>query len=103
LLGMGLDPELERCPAHRARDAGRSKSSNAPRAIWECAEDRQGYHKFVAASLEAGPCGSLEKVFREIGFENKRRKNGAKTARKAQRGSAAENHALPAATGRRVS
>jgi RHH-type rel operon transcriptional repressor/antitoxin RelB len=68
MLGIRLEPELERKLNSLARQTGRSKSYYAREAIRQFLEDREDYLKGIAALERREPTITLEELERRLGF-----------------------------------
>jgi RHH-type rel operon transcriptional repressor/antitoxin RelB len=69
MLGIRLDPELEKRLERLARETGRSKSYYAKLAIRQYLEDREDYLLGIAALERNEPRISLEDLERELGLD----------------------------------
>jgi RHH-type rel operon transcriptional repressor/antitoxin RelB len=69
MLGIRLEPELEKKLNSLAKETGRSKSYYAREAIRQFLEDREDYLKGIAALERREPTISLEELGRRLGFE----------------------------------
>jgi RHH-type transcriptional regulator, rel operon repressor / antitoxin RelB len=69
MLGIRLEPELEKRLARLAKQTGRTKSYYAKLAIEQFLEDREDYLLGIAALERLEPRVSLEDVKRELGLE----------------------------------
>lgn len=69
MLGIRLDPELERRLSDLAKKTGRSKSYYAREAIRQFLEDREDYLLGLAALEKKGPRISLEDLERELDLD----------------------------------
>jgi RHH-type rel operon transcriptional repressor/antitoxin RelB len=69
MLGIRLDPELEKRLERLAKDTGRSKSYYAKLAIRQYLEDREDYLLGMAALERNEPRISLEDLERELGLD----------------------------------
>jgi RHH-type rel operon transcriptional repressor/antitoxin RelB len=70
MLGIRLDPELERRLSNLSKKTGRSKSYYAREAIRQFLEDREDYLLGLAALEKKGPRISLEDLERELDLES---------------------------------
>ena len=70
MLGIRLDPDLERRLSNLAKKTGRSKSYYAREAIRQFLEDREDYLLGLAALEKKGPRISLEDLERELDLES---------------------------------
>jgi RHH-type transcriptional regulator, rel operon repressor / antitoxin RelB len=68
MLGIRLDPELEKRLERLAKETGRSKSYYAKLAIQQYLEDREDYLLSIAALERNEPRISLEDLERELGI-----------------------------------
>jgi RHH-type transcriptional regulator, rel operon repressor / antitoxin RelB len=68
MLGIRLEPELEKKLNSLARQTGRSKSYYAREAIRQFLEDREDYLKGIAALERREPTITLEELERRLGF-----------------------------------
>ena len=66
MLGIRLDPELERRLARLAKETGRSKNYYAKLAIRQYLEDREDYLLGIAALERNEPRISLEDLERDL-------------------------------------
>ncbi len=94
MLGVRLDPELEKRLEELASRTGRSKSYYAREAIREYVEDREDYELAVAASRHAAPHISLEELIRKYGLEDQLQQEGRKAVRQAAPGRPAAGRRL---------
>jgi RHH-type rel operon transcriptional repressor/antitoxin RelB len=69
MLGIRLDPELEKRLERLAKETGRSKSYYAKLAIRQYLEDREDYLLGIAALERNEPRISLEDLERELGLD----------------------------------
>lgn len=69
MLGIRLDPELEKRLERLAKETGRSKSYYAKLAIKQYLEDREDYLLGMAALERNEPRISLEDLERELGLD----------------------------------
>jgi RHH-type rel operon transcriptional repressor/antitoxin RelB len=69
MLGIRLDPELEKRLERLAKETGRSKSYYAKLAIRQYLEDREDYLLGIAALERTEPRTSLEDLERELGLD----------------------------------
>ncbi|MGA8431887.1 MAG: ribbon-helix-helix protein, CopG family [Candidatus Sulfotelmatobacter sp.] len=69
VLGIRLEPELEKKLDSLAKETGRSKSHYAREAIRQYLEDREDYLKGMAALERREPTISLEELERRLGLE----------------------------------
>jgi len=69
MLGVRLEPELEKKLDRLARQTGRSKSYYAREAIRHYLEDREDYLRGVAALERREPTISLEELERRLGLD----------------------------------
>jgi RHH-type rel operon transcriptional repressor/antitoxin RelB len=67
MLGLRLDPELEKRLERLAKETGRSKSYYAKLAIRQYLEDREDYLLGIAVLERNEPRISLEDLDRELG------------------------------------
>ncbi len=102
MLGVRLEPDLERRLDALARKTGRTKSYYAREAIREYVDDREDYELAVAASRDAAPHIGLEELIRKYGLEDQLRPKGGKTIRKAGQARSASHRRLPASASRRT-
>ncbi len=70
MLGIRLDPELEKRLNNLAKKTGRTKSHYAREAIRQFLEDREDYLLALAALEKKGPRISLEDLERELNVES---------------------------------
>jgi len=68
MLGIRLEPELERRLARLAKKTGRSKSYYARQAIRQFLEDREDYLLGISVLERNEPTLSLEKLERRLGL-----------------------------------
>lgn len=68
MLGIRLEPELEKKLNSLARQTGRSKSYYAREAIRQFLEDREDYLKGIAALERRESTIPLEELERRLGF-----------------------------------
>ena len=101
MLGVRLEPDLEKRLDALARKTGRTKSYYAREAIREYVEDREDYELAVAASRNAVPHISLEELIRKYGLEDQLRQKSGKAIRKTRRTGTVSNRRLPLPTSRR--
>jgi len=69
MLGIRLEPELEKRLERLAKQTGRSKSYYARLAIRQYLEDREDYLLGIAALERNEPTVPLEELERELGLE----------------------------------
>lgn len=69
MLGIRLEPELEKRLERLAKTTGRSKSYYARLAIQQFLEDREDYLLGIAALERHEPRISLEDLERELGLD----------------------------------
>ncbi len=69
MLGIRLDPDLEKRLERLAKQTGRSKSYYAKLAIRQYLEDREDYLLGIAALERNEPRISLEELERELGLD----------------------------------
>jgi RHH-type transcriptional regulator, rel operon repressor / antitoxin RelB len=69
MLGIRLEPELEKKLDSLARETGRSKSYYAREAIRRYLEDREDYLRGVAALERREPTITLEELERRLGLD----------------------------------
>jgi len=69
MLGIRLEPELEKKLESLARQTGRSKSYYARQAIRQFLEDREDYLKGVAALERREPTITLEELEKRLGLD----------------------------------
>jgi RHH-type rel operon transcriptional repressor/antitoxin RelB len=69
MLGIRLEPELEKRLASLARKTGRSKSYYAREAIRQYLEDREDYLNGIAALERREPTITLEELERRLGLD----------------------------------
>jgi RHH-type rel operon transcriptional repressor/antitoxin RelB len=69
MLGIRLEPELEKRLASLARKTGRSKSYYAREAIRQYLEDREDYLRGIAALERREPTITLEELERRLGLD----------------------------------
>jgi RHH-type transcriptional regulator, rel operon repressor / antitoxin RelB len=69
MLGIRLDPELEKRLERLAKETGRSKSYYAKLAIRQYLEDREDYLLGIAALERNEPRISLDDLERELGLD----------------------------------
>jgi RHH-type transcriptional regulator, rel operon repressor / antitoxin RelB len=70
MLGIRLEPDLEKRLERLANQTGRSKSYYAKLAIRQYLEDREDYLMGIAALERKEPRNSLEDLERELGVES---------------------------------
>ena len=70
MLGIRLDPELEKRLNNLAKKTGRTKSHYAREAIRQFLEDREDYLLGLAALEKKGPRISLEDLERELNVKS---------------------------------
>ncbi len=68
MLGIRLEPELEKKLESLAKETGRSKSYYAREAIRQFLEDREDYLKGIAALERREPTITLDELERRLGF-----------------------------------
>jgi len=68
MLGIRLEPELEKKLESLAQETGRSKSYYAREAIRQFLEDREDYLKGIAALERREPAITLDELERRLGF-----------------------------------
>jgi RHH-type transcriptional regulator, rel operon repressor / antitoxin RelB len=68
MLGIRLEPELEKKLDSLARETGRSKSYYAREAIRHYLEDREDYLRGIAALERQEPTITLEELERRLGL-----------------------------------
>jgi RHH-type rel operon transcriptional repressor/antitoxin RelB len=68
MLGIRLEPELEKRLERLAKETGRTKSYYAKLAIRQYLEDREDYLLGIAALERKEPRKSLEELERELGI-----------------------------------
>lgn len=68
MLGIRLEPELEKKLDSLAKETGRSKSYYAREAIRQYLEDREDYLKGIAALERREPTITLEELERRLGL-----------------------------------
>ena len=71
MLGIRLEPQLEKRLERLAKQTGRTKSYYAKLAIEQFLEDREDYLLGIAALERREPKVSLEDVERELGLERR--------------------------------
>ena len=71
MLGIRLEPELEKRLDRLAKETGRTKSYYAKLAIEQFLEDREDYLLGIAALERMEPRVSLEDVERELGLDRR--------------------------------
>jgi|1185.fasta_scaffold98711_2 RHH-type rel operon transcriptional repressor/antitoxin RelB len=71
MLGIRLEPELEKRLERLAKQTGRTKTYYAKLAIEQFLEDREDYLLGIAALEKMEPRVSLEDVERELGLERR--------------------------------
>jgi RHH-type transcriptional regulator, rel operon repressor / antitoxin RelB len=69
MLGIRLEPELEKKLESLARQTGRSKSYYAREAIRRFLEDREDYLKGIAALERREPTITLDELERRLGLD----------------------------------
>jgi RHH-type rel operon transcriptional repressor/antitoxin RelB len=69
MLGVRLEPELEKRLERLAKKTGRTKSYYAKEAIRQYVEDREDYLLAVEISKRNEKTFSLEEVRRELGLD----------------------------------
>jgi len=69
MLGIRLEPELEKKLNSLAKETGRSKSYYAREAIRQFLEDREDYLKGIAALERREPTITLEELGRRLGLD----------------------------------
>jgi RHH-type rel operon transcriptional repressor/antitoxin RelB len=69
MLGIRLEPELEKRLERLAKQTGRSKSYYAKLAIRQYLEDREDYLLGIAALERKEPTVPLEELERELGLD----------------------------------
>jgi len=70
MLGVRLEPELEKRLERLAKKTGRTKSYYAKEAIRQYIEDREDYLLAVEVSKRNEKTFSLEEVRRELGLDS---------------------------------
>ena len=68
MLGIRLDPELEKRLARLAQKTGRSKSYYAREAIRQYLEDREDYLRALAVLERREPAITLDELERRLGL-----------------------------------
>jgi RHH-type transcriptional regulator, rel operon repressor / antitoxin RelB len=68
MLGIRLEPDLEKKLDSLAKETGRSKSYYAREAIRQYLEDREDYLKGIAALERREPTITLEELERRLGL-----------------------------------
>lgn len=68
MLGIRLEPDLEKKLESLAKETGRSKSYYAREAIRQYLEDREDYLKGIAALERREPTITLEELERRLGL-----------------------------------
>lgn len=68
MLGVRLEPELEKKLNSLAKETGRSKSYYAREAIRQFLEDREDYLKGISALERREPTITLDELERRLGF-----------------------------------
>jgi RHH-type rel operon transcriptional repressor/antitoxin RelB len=69
MLGIRLEPELEKNLDSLARETGRRKSYYAREAIRQFLEDREDYLKGIAALERCEPTITLDELERRLGLD----------------------------------
>lgn len=69
MLGIRLEPELEKKLDSLAKETGRSKSYYAREAIRRYIEDREDYLKGIAALERGEPTVTLDELERRFGLD----------------------------------
>ena len=69
MLGIRLEPDLEKKLNSLAKETGRSKSYYAREAIRQYLEDREDYLKGIAALERREPAITLEELERRLGLD----------------------------------
>ncbi len=69
MLGIRLEPELEKKLDSLAKETGRSKSYYAREAIRRYIEDREDYLKGIAALERGEPTVTLDELERRLGLD----------------------------------
>jgi RHH-type rel operon transcriptional repressor/antitoxin RelB len=69
MLGIRLEPELEKKLESLAKETGRSKSYYAREAIRQYLEDREDYLKGIAALERREPRITLDELERRLGLD----------------------------------
>jgi RHH-type rel operon transcriptional repressor/antitoxin RelB len=70
MLGIRLEPELEKKLESLAKETGRSKSYYAREAIRQYLEDREDYLRGVAVLERREPTITLAELERRLGLED---------------------------------
>lgn len=70
MLGLRLEPELEKKLDSLAKETGRSKSYYAREAIRQYLEDREDYLRGIAVLERREPTISLDELERRLGLED---------------------------------
>ena len=70
MLGVRLEPELEKRLERLAKKTGRTKSYYAKEAIRQYVEDREDYLLAVEVSKQNEKTFSLEEVRRKLGLDD---------------------------------
>ncbi len=70
MLGVRLDPELEKRLEDLSKKTGRTKSHYAREAIRQFLEDREDYLKGLAILERKEPTISLEELEKRLGLES---------------------------------
>jgi RHH-type transcriptional regulator, rel operon repressor / antitoxin RelB len=68
MLGIRLEPELERRLERLSRETGRSKSYYAREAIRQYLEDREDYLRGIAVLERNEPAITLDELERRLGL-----------------------------------
>lgn len=103
MLGVRLEPEMEKRLERLAEKTGRSKSYYAREAIREYVEDYEDYLLAVDVSRRNEPTISLEELAKKYGLEGTLQQERRKAVRQTRRAGAAANIAvLPKQSRRRA-
>ncbi len=102
MLGVRLDPELEKRLDRLAAKTGRTKSYYAREAILEYVEDREDYEIAVAEARMATPHISLEELIRKYGLADQLQQEGRKAVRQARTGNQVASGRLSSRARRRT-
>ena len=101
MLGVRLEPEMEKRLERLAKETGRTKSYYAKEAIRQYIEDQEDYLLAVEISRRNEPTISMEELAKKYGLESILQQKRRKTVRKAGSGnSGIHARVLPRKSGR---
>ncbi len=100
MLGVRLEPEMEKRLERLAKETGRTKSYYAKEAIRQYIEDQEDYLLAVEISRRNEPTISMEELAKKYGLESILQQKRRKTVRKAGSGnSGIHTRVLPRKSG----